>query len=176
VSTTTNPSYVQPALVGGLVMGTLSALPLINAGNACCCMWVVGGGVVAAYVFQQNQPGPITIGDGALAGLLAGLVGAVVHLVLSIPIDIVMAPMERAMLERIADSAASMPPNMRYLLDRLNRQATETGIGLLIVRRVVFFMAMLFVGAVFSTIGGVLGALIFRKSLPPQTAEPPPAA
>ena len=156
-------------------MGTLSVLPLISAGNACCCLWVVGGGAVAAYVFQQNQPGPITAGDGALAGLLAGLVGAVVYLVLSIPIDIVMAPMERAMLERIANSATNMPPNMRILLDRLNRQASDAGIGLMIVRRIVVFMAMLFVGAVFSTIGGVLGALIFRKS-PPQTAEPPPAA
>ena len=60
-------------------MGVLSALPLINAGNVCCCLWVVSGGVVAAYVLQQNQTAPITPGDGALVGLLAGLIGAVRH-------------------------------------------------------------------------------------------------
>jgi hypothetical protein len=157
-------------------MGTLSALPLINFGNVCCCMWVVSGGLVAAYVFQQNQPGPMTAGDGALAGLLAGLVGAVVHLVLSIPIDIVMAPLERAMLERISDSATTMPPNMRDLIERMSRQGIETRIGVMIVRRVVVFMAVLFVGGVFSTIGGLLGAVLFRKQVPPPTADTPPAA
>ena len=35
---------LQPALYGGLFIGVLSALPLINIGN-CCCLWVIGGGV-----------------------------------------------------------------------------------------------------------------------------------
>ena len=79
MSTTTKPSYAQPALIGGVVMGVLSALPIITAGNVCCCLWVVSGGVVAAYLLQQNQTTPITPGDGALVGLLAGLVGALVQ-------------------------------------------------------------------------------------------------
>ena len=54
-------------------MGVLSALPLVAAGNLCCCLWVVSGGVVAAYLLQQNQSAPITPGDGALVGLLAGV-------------------------------------------------------------------------------------------------------
>ena len=93
MSTTTKPSFAQPALFGGLVAGVLSALPIISAGNFCCCLWVVGGGAVAAYVLQQNTAAPVTPGDGALAGLLAGLVGAFVHLFLSIPLTLVMAPM-----------------------------------------------------------------------------------
>ena len=37
-------------MFGGLVMGVLSALPLVGPfGNACCCLWVVSGGLVAAY-------------------------------------------------------------------------------------------------------------------------------
>jgi len=59
-------------------MGVLSALPVISAGNACCCLWVVSGGVVAAYLFQQNTSRPITPGDGAMVGLLAGFIGALV--------------------------------------------------------------------------------------------------
>ena len=50
-NTTTRSGYAQPALAGGLVMGVLSALPLISALNACCCLWVVSGGLVAAYVY-----------------------------------------------------------------------------------------------------------------------------
>ena len=56
------PNYGQPALIGGLVMGVLSALPLVSAGNICCCLWVVTGGLVAAYLLQQNQAMPISRG------------------------------------------------------------------------------------------------------------------
>src|SRR5436309_8139061 len=97
----TSSNLVQPALYGGLVMGVLSALPIISAGNLCCCLWVVSGGAVAAYVLQQNQPMPITAGDGALVGLLAGVVGAFVYVILSIPITILVAPIERVLLERV---------------------------------------------------------------------------
>ena len=74
-SITTKPNYLQPALVGGVIMGVLSALPFVAGGNLCCCLWVVSGGAIAAYLFQQNQSTPIATGDGALVGLLAGLIG-----------------------------------------------------------------------------------------------------
>jgi hypothetical protein len=83
-------SLTQPALIGGLVGGVLSALPLVSGGNLCCCLWVVSGGVVAAYLLQQNQTAPIVASDGALVGLLAGVVGAFVYLVVSIPINLLM--------------------------------------------------------------------------------------
>src|SRR5437867_538968 len=103
-------------------MGVLSALPIIYLGNVCCCMWVVSGGLVAAFLLQQDQAAPITPADGALVGLLAGLAGAVVHLILSIPIDILMAPMERAMLQRLAEMAGTMPPDIRDMIDRFSSQ------------------------------------------------------
>src|SRR5712692_1095781 len=154
-------------------MGVLSALPIIYVGNACCCLWVISGGVIAAYVLQQNQAAPMTPGDGALVGLLAGLVGAAVHLVLSIPIYIVMAPYERAMAERFLDMAGNMPPEMRDWIERLSRQGAA-GIGLILIRRAAAFVFMLFAGAIFSTIGGVIGAMIFKKQTPPGVIDIPP--
>jgi hypothetical protein len=180
VSTTTRPSYARAALIGGAVTGVLSALPLIYLGNLCCCLWVVSGGVVAAYVLQQDQAGPITLDeaaaknvvrDGALVGLLAGLVGACVHLVLAIPIDIVMAPMERAMAQRFLDMAGAMSPEMRDMFDRMSGSSVEMSVGIILIRRVVGFMFMLFIGAVFSTLGGLLGAVLFRKPAPPAAVD-----
>jgi hypothetical protein len=141
--------------MGGAVMGTLSALPIINAGN-CCCLWLVSGGVVAAYVLQQNQEAPITAGDGALAGLAAGLVGAFIYLVLSIPITLLMAPMQRAMIERFINNAEGMPPEFREYL------GTYTGIA---VQLVFGFIFTLIFGAIFSTLGGLLGSAVFKKPL-----------
>jgi len=144
------------------VGGVLSALPIVSAGNLCCCLWVVSGGVVAAYLLQQNQPTPITQGDGAIVGLLAGLTGAFVYLVLSIPITILVAPFERAVLQRLAETAGTMPPQFRDYVDGYIGGGIRLTFG---------FMFMLFVGSLFSTPGGLLGAVIFKKPIPPGTID-----
>jgi hypothetical protein len=157
----------QPALIGGLVMGVLSALPLINTANLCCCLWVVAGGAVAAYLLQQNQTQPITPGDGALVGLFAGLIGAGVYFVISIPISILLEPMQRAMVQRTLEMSGSMPPALREMLQNYGEPRTAVGfVGRAFLRLIGFFF-MLCIGSVFSTLGGLLGAAIFKKSPPP---------
>jgi len=157
-------------------MGVLSALPFVAAGNVCCCLWVVSGGAIAAYLLQQNQATPIEPGDGALVGLLAGLIGALVQGLVAIPIGILVAPMERAMLQRVIEIAGTMPPEMRDAIDRYANADAQLGIALVILKHVVSLMVWLFVGAIFSTLGGLLGAMIFRKQMPPGTIDIPPAA
>ena len=56
---------LQPALYGGLFIGVLSALPLVNAGNCCCCLWVLMGGALAVYLRQQNSPYSVPASEGA---------------------------------------------------------------------------------------------------------------
>jgi hypothetical protein len=145
------------------VLGVLSALPIVNVGNACCCLWVVGGGLAAAYLLQQNQDEPITPGDGALVGVLAGVAGAAIYSIISIPIDIVMAPVERAMIQRVLDMSGTIPPNVRDTLERVSGQQADMGLAFIVMRRVVSFLFMLFVGGIFSTLGGLLGAVLFKK-------------
>src|SRR3954451_9728462 len=104
-----SPQKFQPALFGGAFIGVLSALPLINLAN-CCCLWVIAGGVLAAYLLQQNHPYPITAADGALVGLLAGLIGGLVGGLLSIPIERAMGPVQQRLLERLVVSNPDIPP------------------------------------------------------------------
>jgi hypothetical protein len=145
-------------------MGVLSALPIIQAGNLCCCLWVITGGIVAAYLLQQNDPAPIAAGDGAIVGLMAGVIGAFINLVLSIPITLLLAPVQRAVFERLIDSGA-MPPEFR--------ETITAGFGGAFVI-VVSFVMTLFAGVVFSTLGGVVGAMIFRRPPPPAVIDVPP--
>ena len=158
----------QPAIFGGLVMGALSALPIVAAGNICCCLWVISGGVVAAYFLQQNQSTPVTQGDGALVGLYAGIIGALVYLVLSIPITFLVAPMERVALQRFLEIGGEMPPYFRdYAMSYIGGGARIT----------LNFIMMLCLGAIFSTIGGLVGSMVFRKQVPPAppgTIDVPP--
>jgi hypothetical protein len=68
----------QPALLGGLFIGVLSSLPLLNLAN-CCCLWVILGGMLTVYLDQQNTPMPIETGKAALGGLIAGAIGGVIY-------------------------------------------------------------------------------------------------
>lgn len=162
-----NNPLLRPALIGGVVIGVLSALPVISIGNLCCCLWVVTGGVVAAYLLQQDRPTPITLADGALVGLFAGIAGAVVSLLLSIPIAMMMAPVQRQMFEQLINRG-TIPPEWQDLF-------TSAGGGSIGV--VIGFFFMLIAGVIFATLGGLLGAAIFRK---PQTpvivSDIPPAS
>src|SRR5215217_7848440 len=123
------PAKTQPALIGGLAIGVLSALPVINIAN-CCCAWILFGGALAAYLMQQNHPEPIHIGDGAIVGLLAGVTGAFVWLILSIPISLVMAPLQSQMTQRVLRNASEMAPELRSLLESMSG-GPAIGIGLL---------------------------------------------
>jgi ABC-type branched-subunit amino acid transport system permease subunit len=156
-------------------MGVLSALPLVGAANLCCCLWVVTGGVVAAYLLQQNQSTPITPGDGALVGLLAGLVGAVATSVLAIPISLLMAPVQQAISERILQMPGEMPPWIRNAIEASSRQGVS--LALQVAFWFLSLLLYLVLGGIFSTVGGVLGALIFKKApmppVPPPVDQPP---
>jgi len=152
------------------VLGVLSALPLVQIGNFCCCLWVICGGVVAAGFLQQSQSSPITTGEGAFVGFLAGILGTVIYVALSVPINALTAPYVHAVGERLLDSADFSPQfraQFRAFLENSDNPGT--------VLRIVASIAELFVITIFSTLGGLLGAVIFRKKAPPAVIDVPPA-
>jgi hypothetical protein len=155
------PNKLQPALAGGAFIGVLSALPVVQAGNCCCCLWIVSGGLLAAWMMQQNHPYSITVGDGALVGLLAGIVGAVVWGIVSVPMQALTGPLQARWVERLLDRAQDMPDNVRVALESMREQETT------ILALVLGFFLWLVLGVIFSTLGGALGALFFKKDAPP---------
>jgi hypothetical protein len=157
------PKKPLPALLGGLFMGVLSVLPIISTANVCCCLWVIVGGALAAWVMQQNHPLPITLAQGASVGLLAGLIGFVVMLAASIPV----AYLQGTPLDGFSESLLrqeGMTPEMREVL-----QQVGPGVIAGLAATVAFFANI-----TFGAIGGLLGAAIFRTSAPlPPPAVPP---
>jgi len=159
-------SKLQPALLGGVVIVVLSSLPVISMGNCLCCAWVILGGMLATYLLQQAQPGPVEGVDGAIVGLLAGVVGAIVGSLVAIPIQMLMGPMNGDLLKRILDQGGSdMPGGMRDTLESMTRGGVGGAIMLL------GLMVSLLVDAIFGALGGLLGTVIFKPSVPPP---PPP--
>jgi hypothetical protein len=159
---------LQPALFGGLFIGVLSTLPIINLGNCICCMWIVGGGALAVYLMQQNYPYAVTAADGALVGLLAGVIGGVIGGVLLIPIMLAFGPFQQRIFERIIASNPDIPEQTRTLIQQMAAGGAVMGIAALI--KIVFSVC---IDAVFAMLGGLLGVALFKKKdlPPPGTAQ-----
>jgi len=162
---------LQPALWGGVFIGVLSALPLVNLGNCCCCLWVLVGGGLAAYLRQQSLPYQIAAAEGALVGLMAGVLGAVVSTVVSIPMQMAVGPIQQDLIERMMSRNPDMPPELRDALGRATSRSGAWIIGLI---------ATLIIYPVFALLGGLIGAAMFKKNLPPPpppgTIDMPPVA
>ena len=155
------PPKLQPALLGGLFIGVLSALPLLNL---CCCLWVIGGGMIAVYLMQQNHPYAVTAADGALVGLLAGMVGGIIGVLLSIPINMAMGPMIQPIIQGWVLNNPEIPSDSKAMIE--NMMARNTGPSVIgTIFSMGFAMAA---GAIFGMLGGLLGVAVFKKKdLPP---------
>ena len=156
---------LQPALLGGVFIGVLSALPFISAGNCCCCMWVLAGGALAVYLRQQNSPVAVDAAEGMLLGLLAGVIGGVI----AVPLQMAFGPMQANFMRRLIEGNNEVPPEMREMVERW---ALASGFAL------VGAIINVVISAVFGMLGGLLGVAIFKKNTPPPQppyTPPPPA-
>jgi hypothetical protein len=166
------PARLQPAFFGGLFIGVLSALPFVNLGNCCCCLWVLCGGALTTYLMQQNHPYPLKVEDGLLGGLLAGVIGGVIAVFLSIPIMMAMGDFQTRMMERIANNP-DIPQETRRMLENFALRSGAVGVVALIRG-----LIAVCVDAVFGMLGGLIGVALFKKKdiPPPGTTEILPPA
>lgn len=161
----------QPALIGGLIVGVLSSLPVVNIGNYCCCLWALLGGAIAAKLLIDRSPQPVKSGDGAAIGIMAGGIGAAISLIIGIPLSLMMGPAMFGMMRRLADVTSD--PNVQQALERMIEQMQAQSFGQRLISSIFsgVFVAIFLAG--FSTLGGLLGVAIFEQRKG-QTPPPPP--
>jgi hypothetical protein len=138
---------LQASLLAGLFIGIVSALPLVNVANLCCCLWVVVGGLLTTYLRQQGRSTAIESTDAALSGLAAGAVGAIINLVFSL-LMFTMAGDIAASIRSTAEQLPQLPPDVR---DRM--MTFDAGPG--------FVLLMM--------LGALLGLIVFKKPATPAT-------
>lgn len=164
------PSKIQPALLAGLVIGVLWSVPFLNLINLCCCLGVMVGGALAAWLLIKRSPVlPVSSGDGAVVGLLAGLVGAAVYLVLGIPIGLVFNQTGVSMVRSIF--ALLNNPEINRAMEEAIRNAENQGLAERLVGALVIWCITSIISVGFSTIGGLIGVSMFEKrkgQYPPQ--------
>lgn len=151
-------SKASPAFWGGLFIGVLSALPFVSMLNACCCLWVIAGGVVTSYLLQERSVAPITAGDGAVGGLLAGAIGAVIATVLGLLVSLLQGVSGAEALDQIPQG--DLPPQVVAVFEQLRDMPPALWyLGPFVVSLVVF--------PIFAALGGLLGVAMFKRNTPP---------
>ena len=158
-------SRYQPALLGGLFIGVLSALPIVNTANLCCCLWVVVGGGLTTYLLQQARPDPVEASEAAIFGLIAGLVGGVLYVAATAVI--LTGAMGAQFMDQIQDALNNNPEIPAEVRDRIVN-LTGSGALALIVAAITIPTY-----AVFSMGGALIGLAVFKKKVPPPTTPGP---
>jgi len=157
-----NPGKLTPALIGGAVIGILSTMPIINLGNCLCCMWILTGGFMGAYFYSRGLPAGQSLsgGDGAIVGLLSGIFGALFGAFLGY---FLMAMFgfnpSKHIVESMLESKRNISPEMRDFLERVRERE---GVSPFFVFIGLFFS--LVINSLFGTIGGIIGAAVFKKT------------
>lgn len=108
----------QPALIGGLIVGLLSVLPLVQAANACCCLWAWVGGATTAKLYIDRSPQRVSWAEAARIASIAGLLGAVMRVFIGTPIELATFPASLRAMEELAKSMAD--PQKQRLLEMVS--------------------------------------------------------
>ena len=144
---------LKPALLGGLIVGILSAIPFLNW---CCCIWAIGGGLLAGMLYIKSAPVPVKVGEGAVVGVLAGIVGGILYFLISVPIGYFFnsAQIEEALVR----AGVQLPPGL-------------SGLALFVLGGLIGGLWLL----VLSVIGGLISVPIFEKRKDGPPPPPPPS-
>lgn len=142
---------LKPALLGGLVVGILSAIPFLNY---CCCIWAIGGGALAGFLYIKQSPVPVRPGDGVMVGALAGVIGGVLYFCIGVP---------------IAYFASGGGAEVEEMLRRSGVELPLTGALLFIVSGLLGAIIL----TILSIVGGVLSVPIFEKRKDGNPPAPP---
>jgi hypothetical protein len=172
-----NPSMLKATAIGGLAAGVLSSIPLIGCLNIACCSLLIGGGVLAAFLYSRDVAavgGSFTVGNGAIVGLITavfytisrGIVGWIVSKAMGIS-----AAESFEQIREQMESQGNMPPEGLEMLDKVGTFMTDSG-GVTLA--ILGLGLSLVTGAIFCTIGGLIGGAVFKKE--PQAPAPPTQA
>jgi hypothetical protein len=157
------PGMFKPALVGGITAGVLTAVPLVNC---FCCLWIIGGAMLAAYLFAKGSPTSLTPGDGAVLGILTGIVAAVADSIVGLPFETMNREFVQKFMDQFSQFVEEMPSGWERWLDLRAGGMSPAWFLLGLLASAVIYAA-------FGALGGLIGASMFgRKKVPPPQGAP----
>lgn len=168
------PSKLTSALYGGLIMGAISGLPVLNIVNCFCCAGVFLGGFLSVMFYKNELTAampPLTSSDGmqlgALAGVFGALFGSILHILTLLAIGDVTSGMVLDILKNM-----NLPPEAMDAIEQSIQQAGELT-AFVIVKQIILSLV---IDPLFGLLGGLIGFNVFKPKTPMMMPPSPPPA
>ncbi|MBD3383736.1 hypothetical protein GF407_02315 [candidate division KSB1 bacterium] len=160
-----NDSKLMPALWGGILIGVIDGFPGLDLINCFCCAGVIGGGILAVYLYRRQIGEQVIISnsDGIILGVLAGLIGAFIGSLLGSLFGVAMLDMLEQVKPYIDD-----PEVIEFLRHFQNNEQTWTWMFFALS-----FGLSVIINSIFGLIGGLIGVSLWGtpKEIPDATVE-----
>jgi hypothetical protein len=159
------PGKLIPALVGGAFIAFFSRTPLLNLGNCLCCLWVVLGGFLAAWMYRRSlsPAGDLTSADGALSGFLAGAFGALFGGFLQYFFAMIGLDFSSHILDEMLNSVQDMPEELAESMEMIRSMGAFNPVLVLLG-----LVSSFIVNSIFATAGGLIAASVLKKGSTPS--------
>jgi hypothetical protein len=158
-----SPSMLKATLISGSVFGLLGGIPYVNCA---CCAWMMGAGVLAAYLYSNTCKAAgveFRPGNGAVVGLVSGLFYAIASTIVNSLAQTVSEPPDIDEIVEQMESGGAPPEFVDMMISFLDLMMGPMGI------LIGFFIALL-LAAVLSTIGGLIGGSVFKVEAQPPAS------
>jgi hypothetical protein len=143
-----------PALIGGVLAGILSGIPFIEC---LCCLWIIGGGMLAAYFLTKESSVVLKAGDGAIVGIFTGIIASITSFLVSIPLRPWEEKVTSQMMEWLSAYTDEMPAGWESFFEEGAMEASSMAWTILsFVVSAVIFSAL-------GALGGIIGISLFAK-------------
>lgn len=148
--------FMFAAGIAGAALGVSSQIPLLGCA---CCLFAIGAGYLASYLYLKDQPGSSEprYGEGALLGITTGFVGAAVATLISIPVQLLMGSLGGFDQAFEALEEAELPPEVVDLISRFG------GAGFSLVATLFSFFLYILLFVTFALVGAVIGVAVMHK-------------
>ena len=174
------PGKLHAALLGGIIIGVVTGLPVISFINKCCCCGgVMLCGMLSLYLYKQefnDETPPLESSDALILGIIVGLAGALIGTAVGILSSLIFGPIDKKIAIKLlnwVEEQGTLPPDSLNQADEMINQlqkSIDEGLKLRDILSELLFGIILY--PIFSMIGGLIGYGIFGKKKP---AAPPAA-
>jgi len=138
--------FTKHIIIGAVISGVVSGIPLLGALNCCFCLLNMGGIVLALSMYLKSAPeDTVSGGEAALFGAAAGAGAGLISSLMSMVFNVLLGSVITSMMSNLPEASRSM-------------FTQSAAMGVIMIP----FSIALFAG--FGALGGFLGMQFFFKT------------
>ena len=157
------PDKFIPALYGGLIIGFISAVPILQFVNCFCCAGVLAGGFLSVFFYKSNftpDTPPYTSGDCLAVGAIAGVIGAVVSTLLTMMFLAMFGDVAREFLLKFLENPSLQIPEEALQQIRTALEEAPGGVASVVID----LISGLILYPIFGLLGGLIGYAVWKPA------------